>query len=360
MKTAVVITGVGSVNAAFVGGTDALLAWLEAPRSVLGALPGSGAPASTLGPAALGRLIDETETRRLSRVCQLSVAAARLALGDAGLGAGAEIGLVLGSELGDLRSTGAFAEGYLGSGPSGLSALLFPNTVMNTMASATTIAVAARGLSLTLNARMVAGELAVARAAAAVAGGRATALLAGGVDEIEPRVARTLVDLGAVDEVHGEGATFLVLEARDAALARGARILGEIAGAAARALRARPHGVGRSWTSRAIGAALAEADLGAEAIGWVYASSGGDRSRDAWQARLLDGALGPGRPPRTSLRPLFGEHAGVGALGVAAAARTARSGWLPGPDASLGRVTRGPGLVHALARGGSEVALVVR
>jgi 3-oxoacyl-(acyl-carrier-protein) synthase len=212
---------------------------------------------------------------------------------------------------------------------------------------------------LTLNARMVAGELAVARAAAAIGGGRAAALLAGGVDEIEPRVARALVDLGAIEEVHGEGATFLLLEAREAALARGARILGEIAGIASRALQARPHGVGRTGASRAIGPALAEAGVDAGAIGWVYASSGGDPGRDAWQARLLDGVLGPGQP-RTSLRPLLGEHAGAGPLGVAAAAWTARSGRLPRPDASLGRARPGPGLVHGLARGGTEVALVVR
>jgi 3-oxoacyl-(acyl-carrier-protein) synthase len=200
-RSGVVITGFGSVNAAFTGGRSALMAWLEAPRTVAG---------RSLPPDALGRLVDETEARRFSRVCQLSVAAARLAVADAGLDAGAEVGLVLGSEFGDLRSTAAFAEGYFESGPSGLSALLFPNTVMNTMASATTIAVGARALSLTLIARMVAGELAVARAAAAIAGGRAPALLAGGVDEIEPRVARTLVDLGAIAEVHGEGATFLI------------------------------------------------------------------------------------------------------------------------------------------------------
>lgn len=351
MRQAVVITGVGSVNAAFTGGRDGLGAWLQAPRAVVG---------DTLARATLERLVDETEARRLSRVSQLSVAAARLALEDARLESGADIGLVLGSEFGDLRSTAAFAEGYLTAGTSGLSALLFPNTVMNTMASATTIAVGARALSLTLNARMVAGELAVARAAAAIAGGRAPALLAGGVDEIEPRVARALVDLGALDEAHGEGATFLVLEARDAALARGADVLGEVAGVATRALRARPHGVGRSGVSRAISAALTEAGVSAGEIGWVYASAGGDRGRDAWQTRLLDGALGSARPPRSSLRPWFGEHAGAGVLSVAAAAWTARSGRLPGVAASPRPGPSGPGLVYGLARGGTEVALVVR
>jgi 3-oxoacyl-[acyl-carrier-protein] synthase II len=350
MSSPVVITGVGSVNAAFTAGRQGLEAWLQAPRAVV---------SDTLLLAALGRLVDETEARRLSRVSQLSVAAARLALEDAGLQSGADIGLVLGSEFGDLRSTAAFAEGYLTAGASGLSALLFPNTVMNTMASATTIAVGARALSLTLNARMVAGELAVARAAAAIAGGRAPALLAGGVDEIEPRVARALVELG-IDQPHGEGATFLVLEARDAAQARGAEILGEIAGVASRALRARPHGVGRSGASRAIGAALTEAGLSAAELGWVYASSGGDRERDRWQTRLLDEALGSSGPARSSLRPWFGEHASTGALSVATAAWTARSGRLLGPDGSARPVQPGPGIVHGLARGGTEVALIVR
>jgi len=60
------------------------------------------------------------------------------------------------------------------------------------------------------------------------------------------------------------------------------------------------------------------------------------------------------------LRPWVGEHAGAGALSVAAAAWTARTGRLLGPDGSPQPVPAGPGLVHGLARGGTEVALVVR
>src|SRR5438874_10361915 len=48
---------------------------------------------------------------------QLSVAAARIALADAGLGPGAGLGLVLGAEFGDVRSTREFVDGYLGRGP---------------------------------------------------------------------------------------------------------------------------------------------------------------------------------------------------------------------------------------------------
>ena len=63
--------------------------------------------------------------------------------------------------------------------------------------------------------------------------------------------------------------------------------------------------------------------------------------------------------PTVSLAPLLGQHAGLGALRVAAATWTARSGLLP--DDAGGEPTRvsGPGLVHGLGRGGNHVALVI-
>jgi 3-oxoacyl-[acyl-carrier-protein] synthase II len=354
MSRRVVITGVGSVNPSFIGGAQALEAWLAAPgpRKAAGSCEG-------LTSEVLAGLIDETERRRLSRVCQLAVAAGRLALQDAGREAGDEVGLVLGSEFGDLSSTIAFADGYLATGPAGVSALLFPSTVMNTMAATTTIAVSARALSLTLNAPTIAGELAVAQAASAVAAGRAEAMLAGGVDEVGPWL-RPTPGAVSVPEAWSEGATYLVLESLEAARARGARLLGEIQAAAWGTLPARPHGVGRSSASTVVAAALREARVASP--GWVYASLSGDEPRAAWEQAVLAQALGAQRPPTLALRPLLGQHAGAGPLTVAAAAWTARTGRLPagaGEAAAPSRVTPGPGLVHALARGGDHAALAV-
>ena len=121
----------------------------------------------------------------MPRISRFAIAAARLALADADAPP-EDLSLVVGTEVGDLRSTKEFANGFLERGPTGLSALLFPNTVMNTMAAATAIAVQARAATLTLNAPVVAGELAIARAAAGIAAGRFELALAGGVDQIEP------------------------------------------------------------------------------------------------------------------------------------------------------------------------------
>src|SRR5438552_1619635 len=218
--------------------------------------------------------------------------------------------------------------------------------VMNTMAAATAIAVTARELSLTLNAPTVAGELAIARAAAAVRAGRADAVLAGGVDEFDSALAELLAEGGAPSERRGEGAGFVLLESLDTAEARGARVLGEIAGVAWRALRARPYGVGRGAASRAIAAALDEAGATSDEVGRVWVSASGDGPRDRWEQAILEEALRPARPPQTALASRAGRHAGLGALAVAAAA--------------LDEVSRGPAVVHAIARGGTHVALVVR
>ena len=355
----VVVTGVGVVNGALVGTSAALGVYLAARgRSAAAAVapvPGAGI---AIEDGRLATMLDDAEARRWSRVSQFAVAAARLAVSEARLDADADVGLVVGTEFGDLRSTMQFADGYLRRGSAGLSPLLFPNTVMNAMAAATSIALGVRGASLTLNVPTVGGELAVARAASAIASGRAPCALAGGVDDLEPTILGLLARLGGAVDVRGEGATFLVLESRARAEARGATLLGEVAGAAWHAVPARAHGVGRRVESRAVARALEQAAVAATDVGWVYASASGDVARDRWEERVVERAVGA-RLPSASLAGRIGQHSGLGVLRVAAALWTARSGLFPAGDAaSLVRV-QGRGLVHGLGRGGNQVALVI-
>jgi hypothetical protein len=90
----------------------------------------------------------------------------------------------------------------------------------------------------------------------------------------------------------------------------------------------------------------------------MYVSASGDTARDAWESRVLAAALGQAMPSAVSLGARVGHHAGLGALHVAAAAWTARTGRLPG-NGSTPATVHGCGLVHGLGRGGGHVALIV-
>jgi 3-oxoacyl-[acyl-carrier-protein] synthase II len=244
----VVVTGVGTLSALGAGGLAAVEGALDRGASGIGpvrafALDGSPSRlAAEVDPASLDAQVDRDAARRLSRICQLAVAAARLAVVDSGVGPGPDLGVAVGTEHGDFRSSEEFAAGFLRRGPAGLSPMIFPNTVMNSMAAQVAIAVGAQGPTVTVNQATVPGDLAVARAAALVASGQARVMLAGGVDEICGPVYRQLARMGVLSPmggeapegcrpfapdhngpVLGEGATFLVLEAAAAARARGAQ-----------------------------------------------------------------------------------------------------------------------------------------
>ena len=366
----VVITGMGSVSAAGCGGSAAVADALARRSQTIAplkafALDGCASRlAAEVDDARLVTLLDPDAVRRLSRICRMAVAACRLAVEDAGVEGGARLGLAVGSEYGDFRSGAEFFSGFLRRGPAGLSPMIFPNTVMNSMAAVVAIAIGAKAPSITLNQATVAGDLAVARAAALIADGRADAVVAGGVDEIFLDVYRGLSALGALSPmsagaaeacrpyapdhngpVLGEGATFLVLEELGVARARGASIHAEVLGSAWGSIPVAPHTapVARRDARRTVRRALDQAGVEPDSLEGCYGSGNGDPSLDDWETELLaaDGIRDP-----VSLAPLFGQHGGLGALRAAAGALDARAG-------------RAPTLVHGIARGGCRAAIVI-
>jgi len=368
----VVVTGVGTINASTAGGRDALAGALALNRSAIGPVRGFDAAAFTsrlaaeVDDATLASLIDRDAARRLSRICRLALGACVLAVRDAGVPSGPGLGIVVGTEYGDFTSSRDFAHGFLTRGPGGLSPMIFPNTVMNTMASIAAIAIGAKAPSVTVNQSTLAGDLALARGARLIADGRATAAVAGGVDELFQEVYQRLAEMGALSPMRGrapegcrpyaadhngpvlgEGATFLVLEDLETARARDARVMAEIVEAAWGNVPTAPH------TGRA-----ARVDDGSpvgrlirsrpEGVARCYGAGNGDPAVDDWERALLGHDL-PARAdlvPPQSLAPLFGQHGGLGALRVGAAALDAERG--------IGSV-----LVHGIARGGCRTAILV-
>ncbi len=234
------ITGVGAITTAGTG-LQPLLEALHEGRTCLCPVP------AELSDGHLGLLWGRAErfkvadfipplrARKLDRGSQFAVAAAGLALAEAGLVADAlspqRIGIALGCGFGGIANSVDFLSGYFEQGAVGLSPLLFPNTVANAPASNTSIAYNLQGPNITFVQRFCSAESALLAACRFLEEGRADVMLTGGVDELTPEMMQGFAALGQL-QTHaagfGEGSGILVLERPDHAKARGARIRGHI------------------------------------------------------------------------------------------------------------------------------------
>ena len=414
-----VITGIGCVSPFGLGGHALVADMLRASTTAIGPINNFSTETFSrhLGaeiPAT--QLVEAEEGRRWSRVSQMAVAACRFAVTEARLATPDALhafGLIIGSEFGDLRSTEAFDAGFLRRGPRGLRAFLFPNTVMNSMAGIVSLALGIKGPILTLNQPGVAGELAVTRALTLLAAERAPAVIACGVDELFPVLYKALArlqlpsprDAGEeacrpFDQRHngpvlGEGATALVLETPQHAHARGAPILAEVYGAGWGGISTQAYRYPSSGQlhHRLLKQVFTSAGIDPTQVGAAYLSGCGDPRHDAAELALVAEAFGVTRPDRsgqsdqsgraeqsgqsdspvlTSVTHLVGDSGSVGALRVAAATITATHGLLPQLTyldqpmrsdlhfASQPVTTpASPVLVHGLARGGVQTALLI-
>ncbi|MFE7133816.1 beta-ketoacyl synthase N-terminal-like domain-containing protein [Streptomyces sp. NPDC057638] len=378
----VVITGVGVLLAA---GTSGERLWesYHRPPTLAGA-PGPGAPGGVPFPPAPDgprfapvefdpdRLTTPRERRRMDRLGQLAVGVARDALADARLTAGDGVGVVLGTCLGPLRSLGEFLLPVLADGPSAAAPALFPNTVCNAAAGQIARVVGARGPTSTVTAGHAAGASALAVAHDLLRTGRADAVVCPAVDELPPWVRSAYRALPLFGGRSGractlaEGGAALVLERESAARARGARILGRLAGygSASDAL-----GIGR-WdrdgrgAERAMRAALRDAGAAPGDLTAVWAGATGVDLADRAEERALR-RLAPPCPVERPLRVL-GEPVGAGAVVSAVLAVT---GWRRGgpgappgavPADSPSRRPTGPVLVNSSSLCGTHYSLVLR
>jgi 3-oxoacyl-[acyl-carrier-protein] synthase II len=193
-----------------------------------------------------------------------------------------------------------------------------------------------------------AGASAIGRGFRAVKRGEVDVAVAGGFDDasswwsvtkMEPFGVLTSSDCRPYDvrrsgTVLGEGSAFVVLEPLEAAQKRGARVYAEIVGFGSGADTYKlitPDPEGRAL-GRAVGAALREGDVAADAVQYVAADGTGTKRGDASEAHALRsvfGANGAG-PVASSVKPATGNLiGGAGALNVAVAVLAVANGAVP-------------------------------
>lgn len=253
--------------------------------------------------AALEALPEAIRVRalRAERVTQLAMAAAGIALEQAGVASGgdglrADVGVVLGTGFGCFLTNAEHQRRLATAGPAGASPRTFAATVSNAATGEIGIAWRLAGPAVTLAAGLASGLAAVGEGAALVRRGAASAVLAGGADAWGAALARWLADAGLASHVvPGEGAAWVVLERREVAAARGRAPLASIASWAT------AFAAGRDATPPALeSVALNEAAV-------VVAA-------DAVAVATTEGVAGPVRRP---LPPGLGERGLAGLLAAA-------------------------------------------
>src|SRR5436309_14508711 len=198
--------------------------------------------------------LDAKRAKRLDRFSQLAVTSARMALADAQIEARKEdpdrVGTMMGSALGGVSFAESQVPHYLAEGPRGLDPSLALAVFCGAASCNIAIEFGFTGPNATNAMSCASGTIAVGEAFHVVRDGRADVMLAGGAEaplapmtyaafsiiramstrNDDPARASRPFDEHRDGFVMGEGAAVLVLEERQHALARGARIYAEIAG----------------------------------------------------------------------------------------------------------------------------------
>jgi 3-oxoacyl-[acyl-carrier-protein] synthase II len=329
---AVVVTGLGCVSPL---GVDVASSWgaLLAGRSGVARLPDDFDPrvpvriaARVPGPVDAGD-VPPKELRRLDRAILLALAAAREALADAGLAAGPGVSLAAGADCDPDRAGVAIGSGIGGvgtlldnhralleHGPRRISPFFIPMTLANMPAGLVAIRHGLRGPNLCHVTACASSAHAVGEALRILQRGDADVMVAGGTEAaITPLVLAGFASMQALSKrndapeqasrpfdrgrdgfVMAEGAAVLVLEREAHARARGARARARLAGYAASAdarhiAAPDPEATG---AVRCMQAALADAGLPPDAVGYVNAHATSTPAGDEVEAKALRRVFG--------------------------------------------------------------------
>lgn len=404
-----VVTGLGAVTPA---GTDVPSTWaaLKAGRSAVERSPRLQAAGCRSQIAAEVRGFDPElflgghDAKRIGRSAQFALAAALEGWRDADLRLASldlsRCGVILGTGFGDTADTFTQTQNYLRGGIRAIDPAYAPRAMSNAPAAHVALEFGLRGPSFTAGSACAAAGHAVGLGLRLIQHGDADMVVVGGTEEIScilavaafdrlralsvrndsPERASRPFDRTRDGFVIGEGAGVIVLEEREHAVRRGARIYAEIAGfgmaSEAHHLTAPdPQGAGAASAMRS---ALSDARRQPADVGYVNAHGTSTPHNDAMETRAIRDVFGP--HARTvavsSTKSIIGHLVGASAaVGLIATVLTVQEGMIhptinyeePDPECDLDYVPNEcrraqveVALANSFAFGGHCVSLVVQ
>jgi 3-oxoacyl-[acyl-carrier-protein] synthase II len=350
-----------------------------------------GAEVKEFDPA---RWVRNRDPESMGRGSQLAIAAARMALDDAGLSLSAFAPRRVGISMGTTSGEPGFVEKYndirKAEGLDALPGDLAPKYPCHVIPSNVAIELGLQGPCLMIPTACAAGNYAIGYGFDLIRTGRADLMLAGGADPFSRITYTGFARLGAIAPekcqpfdrnrkgmVPGEGAAVLVLEPLEAALARGARIYAEVLGYGVSCdshhmTAAHPQGDG---AIRAMDMALRDSGRSPDEVDYISAHGTGTPTNDRIETIAVKTLFGSRAPqvPMSSIKSMLGHTMGAAsAIEAVACALALHTGVIPptinftepDPDADLDYVPNtarqtNPRLVlnNAYAFGGNNASL---
>jgi 3-oxoacyl-[acyl-carrier-protein] synthase II len=268
--------------------------------------------------------IDRKAARRMDRFAQMILAAARQAEEDSGVkvaGEAERVGASVATGIGGLRSYQDCYDVLLQRGPDRVSPFSIPSIIPNMGAGWLSIELGTKGPLMSECTACAASNMAIGDAADAIRMDRADVMFAGGTEapitevgiagfdamralsrrNADPKRASRPFDRARDGLVMGEAAAVLVLEELEHALARGAKIYGELAGygvSSDAAHMTEPDPTGAN-PARAMKMAMTDAGVEPEEVGYINAHATSTPVGDSSETRVIKNALGEEKALRT-------------------------------------------------------------
>jgi len=287
--------------------------------------------------------MDARDIRRNDRFIHFAIAAASEAIRDAGLESAREdldrIGVVIGTGMGGLGTIEDTHRTLTERGPRRVSPFFVPSVIGNLAPGQVSIRFGFRGPNFAPVSACATGNHALGEAMLLIERGMADVIVAGGSEATltplgiagfaaaramserndDPTRASRPFDIGRDGFVPAEGAGILVLESRQHAQARGARVYAELVGYGASAdahhiTAPSPKGEG---AQRAMRMAMQMAQVAPEQVGYINAHATSTPAGDIAESEAILAVFGPKPPPASATKSMTGHM--LGAAGAAEA-----------------------------------------
>lgn len=294
------------------------------------------------------RWISRLAPDELGRATQLSVASARMALGDAGLTPeqvrSQRALIAVGTTYGESGELDRIVQQQVAAGTDDVD-----KQAATRSASSRLSVDIARELELTdaeavtIPTACAAGNYAIGYGFDAVASGEVDVALCGGVDALLRMTFVTFYRLGTIAPefcqpfdrnrqgiLTGEGGAILVLESLDSAIARGAHIYAEVLGYGLTCDAHHPVAPDQQSVARCITQAHANSGITPEQVDYISAHGTGTKANDVTEAAAIRQVFGDAPPPTSSMKSMLGHSMGAAsALAAAGCALALENGFMP-------------------------------